>query len=170
MHHRPEPLAHLAVWLTDAGSHGLVWLALGLALAIASRRYAVFGTLVLALVLSEAVSFALRQAIGRDRPPVRFVDPVPLIATPHSHSFPSGHATTAFAAATVLGAAFPRLRWALLALAAAIAWSRVVVGVHYPLDVLGGAALGIAIGLLTLRALPLLGRARRRSRPQPRSG
>ncbi len=139
-------------------------------LAVASRRYAVFGALVLALVLSESVSFALRQAIGRDRPTDRFVEPAPLISAPHSHSFPSGHATSAFAAAIVLGSAFPRLRWALLALAAAIAWSRVVVGVHYPLDVLGGAVLGTAIGVLTLRALRLLGRARPRSHPPPRSG
>ena len=101
---------------------------------------------------------------------MRFVEPEPLIKTPHSHSFPSGHSTTAFAAATVVGAYFPRFRPAFYVLAALIAWSRVVVGVHYPLDVLGGAVLGTVLGLLVLRALPLLERGRRRSHRVPRSG
>ena len=87
---------------------------------------------------------------------MRFVDPEPLITTPTSHSLPSGHSTTAFAAATILGAYFPRFRLPFYALAALIAWSRVVVGVHYPLDVIAGALLGVALGLLALRALPLL--------------
>jgi undecaprenyl-diphosphatase len=139
-------------------------------LGVLYRRYAVFGVLLLTIVVSEPLSFGLRQAVARDRPPVRFVDPEPLIKTPNSHSFPSGHSTTAFAAATVLGAFLPRFRPALYALAALIAWSRVVVGVHYPLDVLGGAVLGTALGFVVLRALPLLGRALPRSRRAPRSG
>jgi undecaprenyl-diphosphatase len=134
------------------------------------RRYTVVGTLLLAIVVSESLSFRLREAIGRDRPPVRFVEPEPIISTPHTHSLPSGHSTTAFAAATILGAYFPRFRPAFYVLAALIAWSRVVVGVHYPLDVLAGAVLGVVLGLLVLRALPLLARALRRSQRQPRSG
>jgi undecaprenyl-diphosphatase len=170
VHHRPEPFAHLAVWLSDAGAFGIVWIALAIVLAVLYRRYTVVGTLLLTIVVSESLSFRLREAIGRDRPPVRFVEPEPLITTPTSHSLPSGHSTTAFAAATVLGAYFPRFRPAFFALAALIAWSRVVVGVHYPLDVLAGALLGVALGLLMLRALPLLERARPRLRRPPRSG
>ena len=75
-----------------------------------------------------------------------------LVARPHTHSFPSGHATTSFACATVLALLLPRLRVPLFLLAAAVAWSRVYVGVHYPLDVLGGAVLGVAIAL-ALRVL-----------------
>jgi undecaprenyl-diphosphatase len=163
-------LAHLAVWLSDLGAYGLVWILLAVALGVLYRRYAVVGVLLLTIVISEPLSFGLREAIARDRPPVRFVEPEPLVPTPNSHSFPSGHSTTAFAAATVLGGYFPRYRPAFYVLAALIAWSRVVVGVHYPLDVLGGALLGTVLGLLVLRALPLLGRVQRRSRPAPRSG
>ena len=65
---------------------------------------------------------------------------------PSSYSFPSGHATISFACAVVLAAAIPRLAVAFYVLAGAIAWSRVVVGVHYPLDVLGGALLGLGVG------------------------
>lgn len=170
VHHRPEPFSHVAVWLSDLGAYGLVWIVLALLLAVLYRRYVAFGTLLLAVVVSEPVSYGLRETVGRDRPPVRFVEPEPLITTPNSHSLPSGHSTTAFAAATVLAATFPRFRIAFYALAAGIAWSRVVVGVHYPLDVLAGAALGVAVGVLVLRALPLLGRARPRSLPARRSG
>ena len=65
---------------------------------------------------------------------------------PGSSSFPSGHATVGFACAAVLALAAPRLALPLYALAALVAWSRVHVGVHYPLDVVGGAVLGVLIG------------------------
>jgi undecaprenyl-diphosphatase len=60
---------------------------------------------------------------------------------------PSGHATTAFAAALAVGLVHPRLRWPLVVLAALIAISRVWLGVHYLSDVLAGAALGSAVSL-----------------------
>ena len=107
----------------------------------------------------------LKAAIPRDRPHLHA-----LVAVPHTHSFPSGHAATSFACVTVLGAAVPRARPPLYALAALVAWSRVYVGVHYPVDVLAGALLGIAAGITLLRVLPPLARARRRSRRTRRSG
>jgi undecaprenyl-diphosphatase len=102
------------------------------------------------------LSLALRQAIGRDRPPLVYPEPKALVAVPHTGAFPSGHASSAFACATVLAWASPRLRVPAFALAAAIAWSRVYVGVHWPLDVLGGAVLGVlvATALLKLAASP----------------
>ena len=85
---------------------------------------------------------------------------------PQDHSFPSGHAATSFACATVLALAFPRLAVPLYVLAAAIGFSRIYVGVHYPLDVLGGAVLGIAVAI----ALRWLVRARPRSPRARRAG
>lgn len=59
-------------------------------------------------------------------------------------SFPSGHTVTAFACATALSFFWPRGRWFLFALACVIGVSRVLVGAHYPTDVLGGAMIGAA--------------------------
>jgi membrane-associated phospholipid phosphatase len=65
-------------------------------------------------------------------------------------SFPSGHTTTSAAAALAFGALFPRWRLAFLAVALAIALSRIVLGVHYLSDVVAGAALGASIALSIL--------------------
>ena len=145
--------------VTYAGTYGSVWLVLAAAVALSLRRPQVFVWTLVADGLGELAADALKGAIPRARPHVDA-----LVTRPHSHSFPSGHATTSFACATVLALTFPRLWLPLFVLAAAIAWSRVYVGVHFPLDVLAGAVLGAAIGLVVARALPRLVTARRRSR------
>jgi undecaprenyl-diphosphatase len=63
-------------------------------------------------------------------------------------SFPSAHATSSLAAATAMGRVSPGARGPLYALAAAICLTRPYLGMHYPSDVVGGAALGLAIGAL----------------------
>lgn len=68
-----------------------------------------------------------------------------------THSFPSGHTTTAFAVAIALSFFLPRFRWLPIALAFATGVSRVYLGVHYPLDVIYAAALGTLIGVVSAR-------------------
>jgi membrane-associated phospholipid phosphatase len=103
---------------------------------------------------------ALKAAVGERRPHGYH----PLVAIPHSSSFPSGHAAMSFACATVLSVLVPRAAPAFVALAAAIAYSRLYLGVHWPLDVVAGAALGVATALL------LLSVSRRRSGGRRRRG
>ena len=69
-----------------------------------------------------------------------------LMATPTGLSFPSSHSTSSFAAAQAFGRLLPR--GPLLGAAAAMAFSRLYLGVHYPSDVAAGAALGTAVGSL----------------------
>jgi undecaprenyl-diphosphatase len=160
--HRLGLLDPLFQGLSLIGSFGVVWLLLAAAISGFSwSRPWLWTRVAAAILLAESISAALKEGLERDRPPVSNPDPEPLLHTPSTFSFPSGHATVSFACATVLALAVPRLRWPLYALAAAIAWSRVYVGVHYPGDVLAGAVLGVAIAT----ALRMLAGALRRSGP-----
>ncbi len=132
--------------------------------AVHWRRLSIFAFVLAGILLAGWLSFGLRQAIGRERPPHRFPDPPALVDVPVSDSFPSGHSAIAFACAALLAWLTPLPKIPLFALAALIAFSRVYNGVHYPLDVLGGALLGLAVAT----ALLLLAEARRRSAPTPR--
>jgi undecaprenyl-diphosphatase len=107
-----------------------------------------FVLVLLADAAAWGLSSAVKAVVGEHRP--RGFDP--LMAMPRSSSFPSGHAAISFACATVLSALVPRAAPAFVALAAAIAYSRLYVGVHWPLDVVAGAALGVITALLLLAA------------------
>lgn len=96
-----------------------------------------------------------KRLIGRARP-LHFADGGAIHFQPFSWradyaSMPSGHATTAFAAALAIGWLLPRWRPVLWLYAAAIAASRIVIGAHYPSDVLAGALVGTAGALLVRR-------------------
>jgi undecaprenyl-diphosphatase len=136
-----------------------VWLLIAALAALLWRRPSIFAWVLAGDVIADLTSYGLRAAIGRDRPPARFAEPRPLVHVPHDPSFPSGHAATSFACAALLAWLTPLPKALLFALAALIAFSRVYNGVHYPLDVLGGAALGLAVAT----ALRLLAGGRRRS-------
>ena len=113
--------------------------------------------------VASLVVHLLKQAFDRERPPVADPDLGSLVAIPGNPSFPSGHSATAFAAATAVAILCPRMRpWA-LAIAAAVALSRVYLRVHFPLDVLVGAAVGAGIGALCALAAVRLVRASARA-------
>jgi undecaprenyl-diphosphatase len=150
----------LFVDLSRIGSNGVVFVVIGLAVALIWRRPWILVPLLVADVAAGVISYALRQAIGRDRPPLVYPEPKPLVSVPNSGAFPSGHTSAAFACATVLAWASPRLRIPLFVLAAAIGWSRIYVGVHWPLDVLGGAVLGVVVSTVLLKLAAGLPRLR----------
>jgi len=166
VHHRVGWLNWLFVDLSRIGTEGLVFVVVALVLAVLWRKPWLFVAVVCADVVADLLSYGLRDWIGRRRPPLVYPEPKPLVHVPHSGAFPSGHAAIAFACATVLAWWDRRLAVPAFVVAAAIAWSRVYVGVHWPLDVLGGAVLGV----LVATALLMLVRALRRSRPAPTAG
>ena len=125
------------------GSHAAVWLALGAAgIALDPGRRDRWRRGESAVACAYVLNTAIKVVVGRRRPRVRGL--APLTGTPTGLSFPSAHATTGFTAARAFAPlASPA---ALYALACALALSRVYLGVHYPSDVLAGAALGALIG------------------------
>ena len=153
--------------LSWVGGQGLVWLAIAAVLAVWWRRPWLFFQVAVADFTGQLISYGLKQAIGRERPNDVYTTPNQLVRAPHDGSFPSGHATVSFACATLLAFYAPRGAPAFFLLAAAIAWSRVYVGVHYPLDVLGGAVLGalLAMALRFLAGALKAGSAGRETRP-----
>ena len=119
---------------------------------LGGRAFFVLAVNAVAGILSQV----LKHLFGRARPklidmvgPFHF-DFMPWDAT--FASFPSGHSITAFCTAVALGYFMPRLRWPLLFVALLVAMSRVIIGAHYPSDVLAGAAIGVGTALLMRRA------------------
>jgi membrane-associated phospholipid phosphatase len=145
--HRP----HRVRWArrySRLGEHAAVWVAVGVAGAGADRsRRGRWLRATLCVGTAYALSTSIKMAIGRRRP---LVEDLPhLMATPTGLSFPSSHSTSSFAAARAFGSLLPPAP--LYGAAAAMAFSRLYLGVHYPSDVAAGAALGAAIGSLGRR-------------------
>ena len=121
------------------------------------------GFLFTAIAVPSLFVTIVKRMIGRARPLVTgHVDPFvfsPFVWRADYASFPSGHATTAFAALVAFGTLWPRARTAFLIYALLIAASRIVLLAHYPTDVLAGAVTGIVGALMVRRwfALRLLG-------------
>jgi undecaprenyl-diphosphatase len=98
----------------------------------------------LALIVTSAVVVVVKRAVRRRRPALDIQVSVP----PDRFSFPSGHTAAAFAVAVAMAAVHPWLLPPLLLLAIVVGYGRMYLGVHYPLDVGAGAAVGLLTGSL----------------------
>jgi membrane-associated phospholipid phosphatase len=149
-----EPIETVAKALGHAGEYGAVWAGIGaVGASIDRRRRGQWLAAGVAGPLSVGVNYLVKVAVGRERPLIE--EHPPLASAPTKLSFPSAHATSSLAAATALGRVQPRARPYLLGLAAALCVGRPYLGMHYPSDVLAGAALGFCLGM----AVPGLGAA-----------
>ena len=142
-----EPLRRLS----NAANNSGLWLATAAGLGVvgggAGRRAAVRGTVAIG-VTSALVNLAVKSTWSRQRPDRAGVG-VPLwrnVRMPTSTSFPSGHAASGFAFAAAIGRDEPWLGVALRFAAAAVAYSRVHTGVHYPGDIVVGSLIGEGTG------------------------
>jgi undecaprenyl-diphosphatase len=163
--HRVDWLDPIFVGLSIAGSWAAVWLAIAVVLAVAWRRPNVLLVVATTALATHLVTTVLKETVGRERPPAIVLDPEPLMEVPTTSSFPSGHASMSFACAYALSRLAPRLTPFFYVLATLIAFSRIYVGVHYPLDVIAGALIGTLVAIALLRLLGALRRS-----PQARIG
>jgi len=113
------------------------------------RGRIVFLTLILGVILTDQISSQLiKELVGRIRP-CHALDHINLLVScGPGKSFPSSHAANNFAAAFILSFFYKKNQWVFFTTASLIALSRVVVGVHYPADILAGAIVGTMIALL----------------------
>ncbi len=151
--------------LSHFANHSKPWFLVAGALALlggrTGRRAALTGVTAIGAA-SLIVNQPMKLAGDRDRPD-REGHRVPearWVPMPTSTSFPSGHSASALAFAVAVGDVLPALRWPLRAAGATVAFSRVYTGVHYPGDVLVGAATGALLGRLVSRR-PVHRQARR---------
>jgi len=132
--------------LGRAGNNGAIWVTLGLVLAAfdGSNREAWLICAALGPV-AIALNYVVKAIVRRPRPVLEGLPP--LGGAPSSLSFPSAHATSSFAVAAAMARVEPAAAVAFL-LAGMLALGRPYLGMHYPSDVLAGAALGVLLGLV----------------------
>lgn len=142
--HAPRLVGPARAYAT-LGEHAGVWLALGaLGFALDGSRRSAWGRAAVSVATAHALNTGVKLAIARPRP--RFEGLPALAGTPSGLSFPSAHASSSFAAARAYGPLIGHRT--LYGAATAMALSRVYLGVHYPSDIVAGAALGTVVGTL----------------------
>ena len=122
-----------------------------------AKKVAILG--LIALFISNGIAYILKPLIAEPRPFLALTNVDLLTPESEIYSFPSGHTTSSFAVATVIGLKYSfmlkdkkyKLIYPLIAFAALIGFSRIYIGVHYPLDVVFGAIIGTICALLVLK-------------------
>jgi len=132
--------------------NGVAWYVMILSLPLLYGAPALKPAIVMALtgVLGVVIYTLLKKLFVRERPFITHAAIDQAAAPLDRYSFPSGHTLHAVSFTWQACAHFPELAWVLVPLAALIAGSRVVLGLHYPSDVLAGAVVGAALAELGL--------------------
>ena len=150
-HFKWTPLTPVMRTLTVAGKAGALWGVIA-ALGFLATGLDLYSLLVpwAAIVISWTVAEGAKFFFNRARPFISDTGIAPLVKTPSSSSFPSGHSATAAAGAITLSAIYPAFTPAFLISGFLVALSRVYLGVHYPFDVLAGILIGTATAAVIL--------------------
>lgn len=149
-HLRCGALDFLLPKLTLLGEGGAVWIAVGLALLL-SKKYRKYGVCLLGALVAGLLicNIGLKNLVARPRP--CWLETIDLLVkNPKDYSFPSGHTWSAVTGAWVATAANRKFGWGAIPLAAALAFSRLYLYVHFPSDILAGALIGAALGILAV--------------------
>lgn len=136
------------------GDFSLLWQLVSVATALTGREKEAVRLSAALGAESALINLGVKSLFRRTRPE-REEHAIHDLRRPRSSSFPSGHATSAFMAATLLSAGRPRSRPLWFALAAVVASSRVHVRIHHGSDVAAGAVIGVGLGRLVRKIWPL---------------
>ena len=151
LHHWRAP-RWIRVWMIAATrlGDGWLWYGLGIALLIAGgpKQLAAAESATSAALSGVLLFLLLKRVFHRPRPCELEPHCWAHILPPDKFSFPSGHSITAFAVAIALGTSYPAFQIPLLVVAISIALSRIMLGLHYLSDVVAGAILGSALGVM----------------------
>ena len=154
-HLRCATLNPVMIVITSLGNGGAFWIALTVLLLIfrRTRRIGVYCAASMLLTLL-VVNLCIKPLAARTRPYELIQGLEILVSRPRDYSFPSGHSANSLSCAWTLFRLAPKKYGVpALVLAVLIALSRLYVGVHFPTDVLAGAAIGVLLSELALRAL-----------------
>jgi undecaprenyl-diphosphatase len=143
----------LMPFITEFKNWRILFFLLILAMLIFGKkreRIAAVQVLIILAIGDASTNLLIKPLFGRIRPCNVFPQVHLLAGCSHSGSFPSSHVVNIFAAATILAFFYRRVWIIWLGIAVLVSFSRIYVGVHYPLDVLGGAFYGILWGVLVV--------------------
>lgn len=143
--------------ITFLGNGGLIWIAAAIIMMF-FKRYRKTGIMIVTGLSAGVIigNVLLKNLIARERPCWINETVQMLISTPQDYSFPSGHTLSSFVAATIIMHSDRRMGIAAYILAAMIAFSRLYLYVHFPTDVLAGALIGSALGLIVCKFFDIL--------------
>ncbi len=146
---RTDFLDSLMVFFSLIGEGGAVWFVTAIILLFFKKSRACGVVMLCSMALTLLVGeLGLKNLIGRVRPCNVNLDVELLVKRPSSYSFPSGHTSSSFAAATSIFLFNKKFGVPALLLAALIGFSRIYNYVHYPSDVLAGMLFGILVSIL----------------------
>ena len=141
-------------FITQLGDAGLIWIILSIGLIIPKKTRKIGFVMIIALILNGIIcNIIIKPMLARIRPFDVNTAIKLLINKPRDFSFPSGHTSASFTAASVLFFRKSKLFVPSLVLAFLISFSRLYLYVHYPSDVLAGLVLGILCGYIGHRAV-----------------
>lgn len=148
LNHRLQRCCHhqLVRWISRSGD-GYVYaiIALVMSLHLGAASVVPITALVIGFAIEVPLFCILKRLLKRQRPYHKNPHFTSVILAHDQFSFPSGHTTAAFLFAGIMSSFFPAWAWLLYSWAVAIGASRVLLGVHYPGDIVAGAALGYVI-------------------------
>jgi len=142
---------NIMIWASILGEYGAVWLSIAFALLLSPKTR----TCGILIICAMAVCFITGELITKNlvcrvRPCFQDLTVNMLVERPDSYSFPSGHSSSSFAAASVISYFSKKIGAIVLLLAGVIAFSRMYLFVHFPSDVFTGILWGIIGALLTI--------------------